>query len=711
MAVITFTPLYGVHSSAPCCAYLLEVDDVCILLDCGWTDEYDVEILKPLQRVVDRIDLVLVSHLDLAHMGALPYAMGKLGLNAPIYGTLPVHRMGQIALYDAFQAKTKHESDFALFSLDDVDLVFEKFQQLKYSEKLTLTSSGEGIVITPHVAGHLIGGALWRIVKETDDIIYAVDYNHRSEHVLQKTILDSFTRPTLLITDSMNLHREQPKLKDRDSKIMMEILKTVRNGGNVLIPTDSSGRVLELMRVLDQYWIQNKLRDPIALLHDMSYYTPKAAQAMLEWCNDRIAKNFDVGRQNPFQFSHIHLVHTLEELDALPSPKVVLATSPNLECGFAKDIFIRWAPDPRNTIIFTSTTPETSFAYRVLTLAKGPSAQRNISCTVIQKMFLEGAELALHEVKERKRLRTEAENKAKEMEEAAMEDMMMGIEDFESESEEEVAIKQEGALREPNYVDVLIFTLKLQSSFGIINPDDYKDASLLASRQARRNLIENEDGDVDMDKANEEAAVETRPTKTVTNEVVVNIAARIAQVDFDGIADGRAIRNCLGNVKPRKLILVHGTETTTNELKKFVESSIPMCEAVFTPNVMECIDIESDTNVYKLSVKESLYTSALFCKLALSENSSVPVLQPLNENGGQTAHDPILLSDGKMKLDVMKQVLGKAGYQAKFRGGMLVCNDGVVLKRAMDNEIVMEGTLSRNYYRIRALLYEQYTLV
>lgn len=48
-----------------------------------------------------------------------------------------------------------------------------------------------------------------------------------------------------------------------------------------------------------------RLRDPIALLHDMSYYTPKAAQAMLEWCNERIAKNFDVGRQNPFQFSYV----------------------------------------------------------------------------------------------------------------------------------------------------------------------------------------------------------------------------------------------------------------------------------------------------------------------------------------------------------------------------------------------------------------------
>jgi len=89
----------------------------------------------------------------------------------------------------------------------------------------------------------------------------------------------------------------------------------------------------------------------------------------------------------------------------------------------------------------------------------------------------------------------------------------------------------------------------------------------------------------------------------------------------------------------------------------------------------------------------------------------VPVLQPLSEHDGQTTHEPILLSDGKMKLDVMKQVLGKAGFQAKFRGGMLVCNDGVVLKRAMNNEVVVEGALSSSYYKIRALLYEQFTLV
>jgi hypothetical protein len=57
----------------------------------------------------------------------------------------------------------------------------------------------------------------------------------------------------------------------------------------------------------------------------------------------------------------------------------------------------------------------------------------------------------------------------------------------------------------------------------IINPDDYKDATLLANRQARRNIIEDAEGDEDMEKADQEAAAETRPTKTITNEVTINV--------------------------------------------------------------------------------------------------------------------------------------------------------------------------------------------
>lgn len=36
-------------------------------------------------------------------------------------------------------------------------------------------------MVAPHVAGHLLGGTVWKITKDGEDVIYAVDYNRRKE--------------------------------------------------------------------------------------------------------------------------------------------------------------------------------------------------------------------------------------------------------------------------------------------------------------------------------------------------------------------------------------------------------------------------------------------------------------------------------------------------------------------------------------------------
>jgi cleavage and polyadenylation specificity factor subunit 2 len=91
MPKIQFTPLSGAQNEDPLC-YILEIDDLCIMLDCGWDDKFDINSphLKELTKYIDRIEVVLLSHSDLAHTGALPYIHGKLGLKADIYATLPV---------------------------------------------------------------------------------------------------------------------------------------------------------------------------------------------------------------------------------------------------------------------------------------------------------------------------------------------------------------------------------------------------------------------------------------------------------------------------------------------------------------------------------------------------------------------------------------------------------------------------------------------
>jgi len=51
-----------------------------------------------LQRIAPTIDLVLLSHGDLAHAGLFPYAFCRWGLRAPCYSTIPVQATARIAI-------------------------------------------------------------------------------------------------------------------------------------------------------------------------------------------------------------------------------------------------------------------------------------------------------------------------------------------------------------------------------------------------------------------------------------------------------------------------------------------------------------------------------------------------------------------------------------------------------------------------------------
>ena len=68
-------------------------------------------------QVVGKIDAVLLSYPDCPHLGALPYAVGKLGLSCPIYATVPVYKMGQMFLYDLYQVLSRLKFDSYAFPM------------------------------------------------------------------------------------------------------------------------------------------------------------------------------------------------------------------------------------------------------------------------------------------------------------------------------------------------------------------------------------------------------------------------------------------------------------------------------------------------------------------------------------------------------------------------------------------------------------------
>ena len=115
-SIIRLNPLSGGGDESPHC-YLLEVDGFNFLLDIGWDEKFSPAFIARLEKVVPRLDAVLLSYPDIEHLGALPVAVGRLGLSCPIYATVPVYKMGQMFLYDLYQVLSRLKFDSYAFPM------------------------------------------------------------------------------------------------------------------------------------------------------------------------------------------------------------------------------------------------------------------------------------------------------------------------------------------------------------------------------------------------------------------------------------------------------------------------------------------------------------------------------------------------------------------------------------------------------------------
>ncbi|XP_078435387.1 cleavage and polyadenylation specificity factor 100 [Wolffia australiana] len=734
---VQVTPLCGVYNENPL-SYLVSVDGFNFLVDCGWNDLFDVNLLQPLSRVCSKVDAVLLSHPDVLHLGALAYAMKHLGLSAPVYLTEPVLRLGQLTMYDHYFSR-KQMSDFDLFSLDDVDSAFQNSNvtSLKYSQNFHLTGKGEGIVITPYVAGHLLGGTIWKITKDGEDVIYAVDYNHRKERHLNGTVLESFVRPAVLITDAFNALNNQPPRRQREQDFIDVILKALHSDGNALLPVDSAGRALELLLILEEYWTQHHLSFPIYFLTNVASSTIDYIKSFLEWMNDSIAKSFEHTRDNIFLLKNITLLISKSELEKIPdTPKVVLASMASLEVGFSHDIFVEWASDAKNIVLFTERAQFGTLA-RMLQVDPPPKA---VKVTVSKRVPLVGDELKAYE-EEQDRLRKEEAMKASIKKEedikaagssdiSAAEPMVI---DATSLVPMNAGVSQLGSKREilidgfapsPASVGPMFpfydCTAEWDEYGEVVNPDDYVAKAEDMDRPFMHEFGGEAGGRVDDNTVH--LLLDSTPSKVVSNEMTVPVKCGLVYMDFEGRSDGRSIKSILSHVAPLKLVLVHGSAEATDHLKQHCLKHL--CQHVYAPKVEETIDVTSDLSAYKVQLSERLMSDVLFKKLGDYEIAWVDgevekaddTLSLLPLSSPPSPHKSVLVGD--LKLADLKQLLSSKGIQVEFSGGALRCGEHVTVRKVGDSaqkggatgtqQVVVEGPLSEEFYKIREHLYSMF---
>ena len=258
-----------------------------------------------------------------------------------------------------------------------------------------------------------------------ESIVYAVDWNQARENVLAGAawlggsggggaeVIEELRKPTALVCSARGAERNAMAggRKKRDDLLLDMVRTSVRKGGTVLIPTDTSARVLELAYLLEHAWRMESLegasdsplrRTKLYLVSRNVGATMRYARSMLEWMDENVIRELEGEIQNPthrqqrrnqnkqeianhapskantpFDFTYMKLVENCKRVERLAStkgPRVILASDTSLEWGFSKDILQHIAADPDNLIILTE-----SYGIR----NQGPDSEPNIAGTLM----------------------------------------------------------------------------------------------------------------------------------------------------------------------------------------------------------------------------------------------------------------------------------------------------------------------------------------
>jgi cleavage and polyadenylation specificity factor subunit 2 len=377
-------------------------------------------------RHLSTLSFILLTHPRISHLGALAHLSKHYPLfsQIPVYATTPVISLGRTLLQDLYASTplaatflpstgSATEGTLPFVSKDarstillqaptteEITRYFQRITPLKYSQPHQPVASDfspplEGLVLTAYNAGHTLGGTIWHIQHGMESIIYAVDWNQARENVMGGAawfggfggaeVIEPLRKPTALVCSSKNADSPSPLggRKKRDQLLLDNVRSSLAKGGTVLIPSDSSARVLELAFVLEKAW-QDGAND--AVLKNARVYmasrsavaTMKHAQSLLEWMDDSIVREFEGEEESvskvhkrggskqingvsakpskPFELQYVKTVERPKQLEKVlkrSGPKVILASDVSLSWGLSRLALQEVVQNAENLLILT----------------------------------------------------------------------------------------------------------------------------------------------------------------------------------------------------------------------------------------------------------------------------------------------------------------------------------------------------------------------
>ncbi|GAA6017157.1 hypothetical protein JCM10207_002555 [Rhodosporidiobolus poonsookiae] len=315
---------------------------------------------------------------------------------------------------------------------------FLAINAVRWTQPIHLTGPLKGYTLVAHRSGHTLGGSLYTLrpslssslspASSASSLLYAPLFNHVKEHHLDPTALlnagnvdDNFRRMGVVVVGAQRSGVVNVKRIDRERKLLDLITATLRSSGSVLLPTDPSARLFELLVLLETHWQFNNLgaQFPLCLISRTGRDATGFVRSLTEWMGGQLAGGGDATER--LKFSNLRIFTSLDEISASipPSvPKLILTVPSTLSYGFARALFLDFARTPQNLVVLTGLSEPGSLArwlaeevwqkeqeeggrYGQGQVGKEVQMDRTIELEMKRKVYLAGDELEAYLAAER----------------------------------------------------------------------------------------------------------------------------------------------------------------------------------------------------------------------------------------------------------------------------------------------------------------------
>lgn len=337
--------------------YLLTIGAKKILVDCGLYQGYkELRLRNWEQPPVNpaEVDAVILTHAHIDHSGYLPLFV-KNGFKGPIYSTLGTKELCGILLPDCghleeeaayFANKygfSKHTPALPLYTQADAEKAMPQFVTIPYDKDFSFTPEFSFTFLR---AGHILGSAFVRLTCKNSTVLFTGDMGRPHDPIMREP--EIITATDYLIIESTYGNRTHSKQTPED-QLEAIINKTVKRGGSVIIPAFAVGRVQSILYYLAQLK-QKKLIPDIPIFLD-SPMAVDATDIYLRHCDEH-----RLGHQcsNIFNVAtYVNTVDESKEIDTYRMPMIIISASGMATGGRVLHHLKAFAPDQRNTILFT----------------------------------------------------------------------------------------------------------------------------------------------------------------------------------------------------------------------------------------------------------------------------------------------------------------------------------------------------------------------